>query len=138
MEVAEKSLQERLDHARFTVGGDPWAKFIDISIDEVAEAHAKVSIVPEARHLNALGMVHGSVFYALADQAYAVASNTAQRPNVLIEASLNILSSGKPGVRLTAEARARDIKRKLTTWDVEIKDPDGKLLAMSRGITYAL
>lgn len=136
--MEEKSLQQRLDHARHTVGGDPWAKFIDICIDEVEERYAKVSILPEARHLNALGMVHGAVFYALADQAYAVASNTAPSPAVLIEANLNILSAGKPGVRLCAEARARDVKHKLTTWDVEIKDPDGKLLAVSRGITYSL
>lgn len=136
--MPDVELEKRLQHARTKVGGDPWAKFVGIEIEEVDHAYAKVSLVPQAHHLNSLDIVHGAALYALADQAFAVASNTLERPNVLIESSMNFMSGGKPGVKLTAVVRARELKRKLAIWDVEITDDQGTTVALARGITYGL
>ncbi|MCF8032395.1 MAG: PaaI family thioesterase [Desulfarculaceae bacterium] len=129
-------LDKRLAYAREAVGGDPWARFLGLKVEELSEARASISFVPGQNHLNAVGRAHGSVLYALADQAMAVAANTLERPALVVEARISFVGKAEPGVKLVAEARALDLGRTLSLWEVRITDPDGRLVALAGGRGY--
>lgn len=130
------SKQEKINHAREVVGGDPLARFLGIIVEDVAEGRAVVSLTPQAQHLNALERVHGSTIYALADQAVAVAANTLSNSAVLFETKINFLGAGEPGQKLTAAALPLDVKRKLSLWEVRVTAPDGRLVALAQAMAY--
>jgi len=129
-------LSERLDYARRKVGGDPLATDLGIVVEELAEGRAVVSLVPAARHLNAVGRVHGSALYALADQAMAVAANTLERRALIVQAQINFVDKALPGDKLLATAQARDLKRSLSLWEVTIRDQGGRTVALAQGLGY--
>lgn len=130
------SLAERLEYARQVVGGDPVATLLGLEVLEVAEGRATVSLVPQPHHLNARERVHGSTLYALADQAMAVAAGTLEHPALIVEAHISFLAKAEPYQRLLATATLRDAGRKLSMWEVEIKDDTGRLVALAGGRGY--
>ncbi|MCF8040723.1 MAG: PaaI family thioesterase [Desulfarculaceae bacterium] len=130
------ALDERLAYARQVVGTDPVSTLLGIQVVEVAEGGATVCLTPQAHHLNSLGRVHGSTLYALADQAMAVAANTLENPALMVETHISFLAKAEPEQRLLALARVRDAGRKLSLWEVEIKDESGRLVALASGRGY--
>ena len=128
--------QERVERARRVVGGDPLASFLGLSVEEVGPARAVIGLAPGPQHLNALGRVHGSAIYALADQAVAVAANTLEGGALLCETKINFLAGGEPGQKLLATAAPLDIKRKLSLWEVRVTAPDGRLVALAQVLAY--
>ncbi|MCB2226753.1 MAG: PaaI family thioesterase [Desulfarculaceae bacterium] len=129
-------LKERLAYASEAVGGDPWARFLGLAVESLGEAQATISFVPGPDHLNAVGRVHGSVLYALADQAMAVAANTLERPALVVEARISFVGKAAPGEKLSASARALDLGRTLSLWEVSITNPEGRLVALAGGRGY--
>ncbi|MBU4565265.1 MAG: PaaI family thioesterase [Desulfarculus sp.] len=130
------ALDERLAYARQVVGTDPVSTLLGIQVVDVDEGRATVSLAPQAHHLNSLGRVHGSTLYALADQAMAVAANTLENPALMVETHISFLAKAEPEQRLLATARRRDAGRKLSLWEVEIKDEGGRLVALATGRGY--
>lgn len=130
------ALYERLAYARQVVGTDPVSTLLGIQVVDVDEGRATVSLTPQAHHLNSLGRVHGSTLYALADQAMAVAANTLENPALMVETHISFLAKAEPEQRLLATARRRDAGRKLSLWEVEIKDENGRLVALATGRGY--
>ena len=130
------ALNERLAYARQVVGTDPVSTLLGIQVVDVDEGRATVSLTPQSHHLNSLGRVHGSTLYALADQAMAVAANTLENPALMVETHISFLAKAEPEQRLLATARRRDAGRKLSLWEVEIKDEGGRLVALATGRGY--
>lgn len=130
------ALEERLAYARQVVGEDPVATLLGIQVLAVEQGRATVSLVPQAQHLNALGRVHGSTLYALADQAIAVAANTMDDPALVVESHISFLAKAEPERRLLAKAEVRSASRKLSLWEVEISDEDDRLVALAVGRGY--
>ncbi|BEQ14090.1 PaaI family thioesterase [Desulfoferula mesophila] len=130
------ALSERLAYARRIVGEDPVATLLGIQVVAVDEGAATVSLLPQPHHLNSLGRVHGSTLYALADQAMAVAANTLENPALVVESHISFLGKAEPERRLLAAARLRNASRKLSLWEVEISDDQGRLVALASGRGY--
>lgn len=130
------TLARRLEHARTFVGQDPVASSLGLEVGELAEGRAVVSLVPQARHLNSLGRVHGSTIYALADQAVAVAANTLPRPALILEMTISFRRAAQPSQRLTATAALRDAGGRTSLWAVEVTGPEGELVALAQGVGY--
>lgn len=130
------NLEERIRIAREVVGQDPLALFLGIAVEDVAEARAVVSLVPQPHHCNALNIVHGSTIYALVDQAAAVAANTLPAVAVLVESKVNFLSAGQPDQKLFATAQVLDRKKRLSLWEVRVSDAGGRLVALAQVMAY--
>ncbi len=126
----------RLDYARTVVGGDPWAAYLGLKVEEVAEARAVISFVPRDHHLNAMNRAHGGLLYALADQAMAVAANTLERPALIVEARISFVGRAEPGVKLLATASALNLGRTLSLWEVKVRDEQERLVALAGGRGY--
>jgi len=115
---------------------DRFAKKNEMQIDEVAEGYAKTSMVVKDFHLNGANVVHGGAIFTLADFAFAIASNSHGRIALSINSSISFISSAKEGEKLIAIAKEVDLSHKLGTYNVEVKNESGKIIASFLGTVY--
>ncbi len=129
-------MDEHIRYAMDVVGKDPMAVFLGIKVEEVRRAYARLSLRIGPNYLNALDRAHGIAVSAVIDQAFAVASNTTERPALITELKINFLGAVSPGDTITAEATPLDLKRRLSLWQVEVKDSKGERIAMAQALAY--
>lgn len=96
-------------------------------------AEARMEITQS--HLNGYGIVQGGATFTLADFAFAAAANAKGFATVSCGASINYF---KPpmGRFITAKAIEVSSSRRLCTYNVEIFDEDGSLIARYTGNGY--
>jgi acyl-CoA thioesterase len=85
--------------------------------------------------LNAVGFAHGGAVFALADQAFGLASNLGKEPQVALCASINYLKPGKG--MLEAVAMKTFETRRTSLYEVRVYD-EGELIAVFQGTGYKL
>jgi acyl-CoA thioesterase len=87
------------------------------------------------KHLNGLGCVHGGAIFSLADFAFAMAINSHGNMALAIQCSVTYLRPATEG-SLWAEAREVSRTSKLGTYEVEVKNDAGELVARLQGLGY--
>lgn len=81
---------------------------------------ADVRLQAHPNHLNDVGIVHGGVLFALADQAVAVAANAGDRVSVASAFTIHFLKAAREGDELIARARPVRIGRSVSVYTVEV------------------
>ena len=132
----KKKEGDLLDYARTVIGGDPLATFLGISVEEVRENYALCSIVVKPHLMNILHRAHGSLVFALSDQALAVASNSAGHSAMTVNFNINYISGATEGEKIFAEAKPVKIGKAMSVWRVEVTGSDKKLIASGEAIAY--
>lgn len=100
-----------------------------IDILEVADGYARCSFTPDARHKNARGAVMGGALFTLADFTFAVASNYNKPYGTVTNVSqISFLRGASDGV-IYGESRLIKEGRTCCTYEISIRDEQGKLLA---------
>jgi acyl-CoA thioesterase len=92
------------------------------------DGYAKVAVTVEERFLNAHGIGHGALVFAVADAAFALAVNAAVDA-VGVQWSLNIMRAAKPGEDIAGESRIVHRGRQSMVVDLLVTGGDGRLLA---------
>jgi acyl-CoA thioesterase len=116
------------------LGNDRVADWCDMTVESSGDGSAVVSMEITDRHLNGNGTVHGGVTYSLADVAFALAINS-RGPAVSASSSITYCAAARSG-RLVATASEVSLSRKLGTYEVVVKDGDGKTVALFQGLGY--
>ncbi|MBW1645101.1 MAG: hotdog fold thioesterase [Deltaproteobacteria bacterium] len=114
---------------------DEFARLLGIELTEVAPGFARVEMKIGREHLNGIQIAHGAAIFALADCAFAVASNSHGRVSLGITAAISFLEAAGEGL-LVAEAREVGRNRKLATYQVEVTDEEGRRIALFQGTVY--
>jgi acyl-CoA thioesterase len=114
---------------------DRFAKYVGIELIEISPGWATAVLKIKEHHLNAVEMVHGGVLFALADLAFAAASNSHGKIAVAVNNSISYIKAAE-GDLLYAEAREISKDRKLASYSVEIKDKTEKTVALLHGLAY--
>lgn len=114
---------------------DPFARSLGVALEEVREGYARASLVLAPHHRNFHGLVHGGVVFALADCAFAAASNARGERAVAISATVHFLRPPAPGV-LRAECVEESCGRRLGAYRVEVRDSEGALVATMQALVY--
>ncbi len=127
---------DSVEYAQNIVGKDPMASHLGIEVEEVREAYARCSITVKPQHLNAVERAHGALVFALADQSFAVGSNSTGVSAVAVSFNINYLSAAREGEKIVSEAVPVNIARKLSVWRIEVKGPDERLIACGEGVAY--
>lgn len=96
-------------------------------------AEARMSI--SQRHLNGYGTVMGGAIFTLADYAFAAASNAKGNATVSCNSSISFFRPPK-GKFIVAKAAEVSGGRKLCTYNIDIFDEDGTLIARFTGNGY--
>ena len=114
---------------------DRFASQLGFRLTELKEGQATVVAEAKEEHLNAAGVVHGGFLFALADVAFAAASNARNNLSLAIHADILYHQAGTPG---TFIARAREIRdgTRIASYQVTIHTGDEELVASFTGTVY--
>lgn len=114
---------------------DALARHLGIELLDVSPGTAVASMQVRDCHLNSLGIAHGGAVFALADFAFAAASNSHGTVALALSATISFVKAGRIGV-LTAEAREVSVSRKIGTYTVNVTDEAGQTVAIFQGTVY--
>ena len=76
---------------------------------------------------------HGGVIFALADTAFAYACNSYNRNTVAAGCQIDFLSPAQVGEVLEAEAQEQVLVGRSGVYDVTVRTPGGRVVALFRG-----
>ncbi|MDR3357935.1 MAG: PaaI family thioesterase [Desulfovibrio sp.] len=108
---------------------DKLVRHLDITIEEARKGYAKVTMPLMEHHKNGMGVAHGGAIFSLADVAFGAAANAdAAVVVVSLNTTIEFLRPGKAGP-LSAEAKVVRSGRRIVSYDVEIFDASGELIA---------
>jgi acyl-CoA thioesterase len=114
---------------------DNFAVNVGIELLEVSPGYAKAKLNIEEKHLNALGTVKGGALFTLADLAAGAAINAHGNAAVGINTNMYFVKAASKGT-LIAEARETSISPKIATYNVDITDDKGDIIAIYQGMGY--
>jgi len=100
----------------------------------VGHGEAVVSMPAEGNR-NAMGVVHGGAVFGLADQAFALASNSYGDRQVGLVSSISYLRPARGD--LVAAAKLVSETKRTSLYSVEVTD-NGRLVAVFQGTGYRL
>jgi 1,4-dihydroxy-2-naphthoyl-CoA hydrolase len=121
----------------------PWEESLDgvlgFEVVSLSGEAAQGRFTVENRHRQPFGVVHGGVYAALAEGLTSGATWQAHGGTKMVMGSSNHTSFLRPvfeGV-VTADAVAKHNGRTTAVWEVEFRNADGKLCALTR-VTLAI
>jgi len=85
---------------------------------ETGRAHLRATV--GADHVNMHGSAHGGFLYSLADEAFAIASNSREADAVALSVSMDYFRAVYPGDVLEARASEEHLGRRVATYRVEV------------------
>lgn len=115
---------------------DIFANDQGITLDELNEKHAVMSVTVEHRHKNGGNVGHGGLVFTLADIAMAACANFLQPISVSIQSDIRFLAAAKIGDRLTAEAIAVFGRKSMFNARVTITNQNGDMIAVAEGMYH--
>jgi len=121
---------------REKVAAQGLARHLGLELEEAAPGYARVSMLLREEMENILGMVHGSVIFALMDEAFQVAVNAHGSVAVALQMSLTFHAAAAFGERLVAEAREIHTTRRTASCHIQVTDSGGRLIATCQALAY--
>jgi len=109
---------------------------IAINIPKPGSALAAMTVT--AKMVNGHDVCHGGYVFTLADTAFAFACNAYNRVSVAATAAIEFLAPVRLDDRLVATATQRHRGRRSGTYDVNVTNQEGELVALFRGRCVAL
>ena len=109
------------------------SRLLGMTVEAAADGFSKVSLTVSDDMLNGHAICHGGVIFALADSAFAFASNGGGESVVAAGCDINYVRPVPPGARLTAVCRLRHRRGRSGIYDAEVTDQNGDAVAFFRG-----
>ena len=109
-----------------------------IHLEEIRPRFCRVRMTVRDDMLNAHGICHGAVVFALADCAFAYACNAENRSTLATSCTVSFASAARAGDELTAVAEAQVQQNRIGVYDVAVTARDGRVVAVFRGHSYAV
>lgn len=106
-----------------------FTKEMGIRTVEIAEGYAKVELQVRSEHRNMHGSVHGGCLFTLADTVGGAAVASYGKYATTVNANINYLRPAVDSELLIAEAREIKRGKKISVYNIEIGDEQGRLLA---------
>ncbi len=108
---------------------DRFAEYVGLELVAASPGTATVRLEIRQEHLNGMDLVHGGAIFALADFAFAVASNSHGTAALGINATISYLKATRGGV-LTADAVEVAKNHKTATYQINITNEKEDLIAV--------
>lgn len=117
---------------------DSASRGLGMSLDDVAEGYARLTMTVREDMTNGHAICHGGFIFTLADSAFAFACNSTGQRAVASSCQIAYLRPAKRGERLTAEARERYREGRQGITDVTVTAADGSVIAEFRGFSRTI
>jgi len=115
---------------------EPYAKLMGMELLELGFGRAAVKMTTRASMSNLFGTAHGGAIFSLLDGAFELAANSHGTVAVALSMSINFLAGVPEGSTIIAEAREVSRSNRISTYQIEIKGEDGKLVANCQAMAY--
>jgi len=122
--------------ARWMNAQDQVAVNLGMKVVEVGPGWCKVEMKVTEKMLNAVGITHGAVTYALADFAFAVASNSYGQVAVALNAQIHYPAPSRLGDTLVATATEETRGRRTAIYRIEVRRSDNTLVGLFTGTVF--
>lgn len=117
---------------------DRFAGMLGIKVLDAAPGYGKVSMPLLDSYRNPVGVLHGGAAFTLADVAFAVAANcNEEKVMVTTSSSISFIKTAKSGP-ITAECRLANGGKRMATFNANVFDGEGTLIATALFIGYRL
>ena len=116
---------------------DSFRDLLGIKVLEIKDGYARMSITITEEHTNLHGFTHGGIIFALADCAFAEATNFGDNKAVAVQVSINFVKPSGKGDLLTAEAIKISEGKTFSLYNVTVTK-ENKVLALFTGLAYKL
>ena len=107
-----------------------------LEILDTGVGFSRVAFTIREDMLNAHNTAHGGYVFALADSAFAYACNSRNQSNLALQCSISFAAPALEGMRLIATARERARGGRTGTYDIEVTNEAGDVIAFFRGTSY--
>ena len=127
----------RSDQKKAALNGlkGPFAKFLNIEVQEVGHGWAQLSMNIEKKHTHHRGAVQGGLVVTLADASLAIALKTVIEPTndtATVETKINFTRPAL-GTKLRAQAKVRHQGKRFVVGDMTVKNDEDKVVAIGMG-----
>jgi len=110
---------------------------LGFEVVETGEGRARLRAVVGSNHLNMHGSAHGGFLYTLADEAFALASNSRGTPAVALSVHMDYFRGVREGEVLEAHATEEHLGRRVATYRVTVRR-GGEDVALFTGTVYRI
>ncbi len=138
MSAKDEELAANIARLKAKETQEPIAAFLKIKLVELTPGYAKVVMKLGPEHLNFNGMVFGGIVMAVADQAFAYATNSLVSPSIATQFNIHLISGAGVGDELTAECRVIKSGRRIGVSEMTVTNQAGKLIARATGTTVVM
>ncbi|OGO38699.1 MAG: thioesterase [Chloroflexi bacterium RBG_16_57_8] len=114
---------------------EPIAVFLGMRLVELTPGYSRVSMKVRPEHLNFNGMVFGGIIAAVADQAFAYATNSLVQPSIASQFNIHFINGASADDELIAECRVVKSGRRVGISEMTVTNQEGKLIAKATGTT---
>ncbi len=134
MSTDPEILAERV--VKHMLANDPFSRWLGVKILSTRPGKTSLSMTIRPEMLNGFNRCHGGVTFALADSAFAFASNSHGRIAVSIENSMSYPHPVVAGDELTAVAEEVSLAHRVGFYDVTVTKSDATVVGLFRGVVY--
>ncbi|NCA89027.1 MAG: CBS domain-containing protein [Gammaproteobacteria bacterium] len=115
---------------------DRLARLLGMELTAVSPGACAVRLVVRDDLLNAVGLTHGGATYALADFAFAVASNSHGEVAVALSTQMSYPAASRVGDTLIATATEQSCGARTGLYSIEVRTQTGKLVGLFTGTVF--
>jgi len=130
----ENKLAERVVDAMFE--NDWFSQWLGIERVLVANGKCILKLKIRKEMLNGFNILHGGIYYSLADSALAFAANSYGIKSVSIETSISHLKPCTVNDEITATTQEISVTNKFAIYTINITNSDNVLVATFKGTVY--
>ncbi len=131
----EKSNTDNVAELKAKASHEAIADFLKMRLVELSPGYAKVTMKLRPEYQNFNGLVFGGVIMAIADQAFAYASNSLSYPSYASQFNIHFIAAAGVGDELIAECRVIKSGRRVGISEISVTNQRGKLIARATGTT---
>lgn len=128
-------MSDNVSDLRSKEPGEPIANFLKMKLLELSPGFAKVSMKVRPEFLNFNGLVFGGIIMAVADEAFAYATNSLIQPSYASQVNIHFVNGPAVNDELIAECRVLKSGRRVGISEMQITNQDGRLIARATGTT---
>jgi len=114
---------------------EPIASFLKMRLLELSPGYAKVAIKLAPEYQNFNGLIFGGIVMAVADQAFAYASNSLAHPSIASQFNIHFIAAAEVKDELTAECQVVKSGQRVGISEITVTNQEGKLIAKATGTT---
>ncbi len=127
--LAEQVVQKMMAH-------DAFSQWLGIEVVSIAPGASTLRMTVRPEMLNGFRIGHGGIAYALADSAFAFASNSYGRIAVALDNTMTYPAPIHEGEELLAVAAEVSRSHRIAVYDVTVTRADGTKVGLFRGTVY--